>query len=505
MMFIRWLTVVLVLGLHSARSGEFTIVTYNVEHLFDADRVAVFDDLEETNKPNSYSPLHLLGKLKSIARTLKSFNDGLGPEVVAFNEFEIDFTPDSKVTDATQFLQRYQNTTVEKMLTTELNDEIRGLPVEALLLKHLADEGMGPYQVAIGADQPVADAESQKAHKNAVFTKFPIKNLRSHPTTQARDILEVELDIEGYPLILFVNHWKSGASSTESESARRDNARVVRHRLQEIFQNDPSADVVVTGDFNSVYNQSLAFSYMGKTALNDVLGSDGNETAVATGSGYFLYNLWYELPHEERRSDHHQGKWGTLMQTMVSPGLYDHRGLQYVDNSFRPVVLEGINVRTPLGLPRRWTNAGTGSGASDHFPLAARFRVISDNDTGKRLAIKNPGVPDKVYKPLSVAYNTIKPEQLTDFTSAMAADPAKYIGEFFRVKGSVVNLKPVTIEINGYNFQLWSWDVNLRKRLQQVPKDALIRFIGELSLHRGKWQFIVQDSSWLLDLPRQGN
>jgi endonuclease/exonuclease/phosphatase family metal-dependent hydrolase len=492
------LTIVIVLGFTPAKSEQFTIVTYNVEHLFDADGVAVYDDLEETDKPNSYSPRHLLGKLRSIGDTLKSFNDGQGPEVVAFNEFEIDFTPDSQITDFDEFLQSYQQTTVEKMLTTELNDEIRGLPVEALLLKHLADEGMGPYQVAIGADQPVVDAERQKAHKNAVFTKFPIQNVRSHSTTQARDILEVELEVEGHPLLVFVNHWKSGASSAESESARRDNARVVRHRLQEVFRNNPSADVVVTGDFNSVYNQSQAFPYMGKTALNDVLGSGGSEVSVATGHGYSLYNLWYELPHDERKSDHHQGKWGTLMQTMISPGLYDYRGVQYVDNSFGPVVLPGINVRTPLRLSRRWTNAGSGSGASDHFPVAARFRVVSENNPGKRLAIKHPGVPDKIYKPLRVAYETIKPEQVPEFTSAMAATPAKHVGEIFRVKGAVVNLKPVTIEVNGYNFQLWSWDVNLRKRLQQAPKGALVELVGELTLHRGRWQFILQHQSWLL-------
>lgn len=481
---------------------EFSVVTYNVEHLFDADRVAVFEDLDETNKEHSYSPMHLLGKLQGISKTLKSFNDGQGPEVVAFNELEIDFTPESSVEDLPSFLEKHQKTTVEKMLTSDINDEVRGLPVEALLLKHLADEGLGVYEVAIGADAPAAEgSKGQKAHKNALFSKFPIKSVRSHPTVQARDILEVEIDVDGSPLHVFVNHWKSGASSTESENIRRDNARVVRHRLQELFQKDPSADVIVTGDFNSNYNQSQAFPYMGKTALNDILGSTGDEKSVAAARGYSLYNLWYELPRDQRKSDQHQGHWGTLMQTMISPGLYDFRGVQYVDDSFEPVILEGINVRTPLGLPKRWSNAGTGSGASDHFPVAARFRTVADNDPVKRQVLPKSGRPDHKHSPLAVGYDTLKPGQLEAFTPDMARRSAAHIGEIFRVRGAVVSLKPVTIEVNGYRFQLWSWDVALRKDLQQLPKDSIVQFIGELSLHRGQWQFVIQDKSWMPDTP----
>lgn len=482
------------------QAKEFSMVTFNVENLFDADRVAVFEDLAETDKEHSYSPGHLLGKLQAVSKTLKSINNGEGPEIVAFNELEIDFSPESKVEDLPSFLEKHQMTSVEKMLTTALDDEVRGLPVEALLLKHLADEGLGVYEVAIGNDSPTGEtSKGQKAHKNALFTKFPIKSVRSHPTVQARDILEVEINVDGSPLHIFVNHWKSGASSTESENIRRDNARVVRHRLQELFQQDPSADVIVTGDFNSNYNQSQAFPYMGKTALNDILGSTGDEKTVAEASGYALYNLWHELPRDQRKSDQHQGRWGTLMQTMISPGLYDFRGLQYVDDSFQPIILEGINVRTPLRLPKRWSNAGTGSGASDHFPVAARFRTVEDNDSVKRLTLLRPGQPDHKHTPLPVGYDTLKPGHLEFFTPARAARPAAHVGEIFRVRGMVVSQKPVTIEVNGYRFQLWSWDIALRKKLQRLPKDSSVQFLGELSLHRGLWQFAIHDRAWMPD------
>lgn len=79
-------------------------------------------------------------------------------------------------------------------------------------------------------------------------------------------------------------------------------------------------------------------------------------------------------PPEKRYSDSHDGKWGTLMQMMITPGLYDHSGLQYVDGSFAVVVLDDVNTVGVLDLPRRWTSFGEGAGTSDHFPIAARIR-----------------------------------------------------------------------------------------------------------------------------------
>jgi hypothetical protein len=98
-------------------STEFTVLTYNVEHLFDVDGIAVYSDLVETDDENTYSPGHLLRKLQAISTTLKTCHDGAGPEIIAFNEFEIDFTPESTVTDYAAFLEQYRGTTAERMLT----------------------------------------------------------------------------------------------------------------------------------------------------------------------------------------------------------------------------------------------------------------------------------------------------------------------------------------------------------------------------------------------------
>ena len=491
----------------SDRPKEFTVVTYNVENLFDADRLAIFDDYVESDAEHTYSPRHMLNKLRGISAVLKTFNNGQGPEVIALSEIEIDFSPDSKVTDHPAFLERYQDTTVEKMLTSELNDEIRGLPAEALLLKHLADEGMTGYVVAIGQDEPDLQAlngkstSRQKAQKNVLFSKFPIASERSHPTEDARDILEVELSVDGQPFYIFVNHWKSGASSMESEQTRRVNAQTLRERLDQIFVDNPSADILLAGDFNSHYNQSQRYPNMAPTGVNDILGSQGREAATAAATEFALYNLWYELPLTERKSDHHQGSWGTLMQNMITPGLYDYNGIQYVDNSFEVVVIDGTNAHTPLRLPRRWSNAGEGSGTSDHFPVAARFRVVAEDDKVRRKELANPGREDGSSEPLRVGYETLKPDDLTAFTGSVAQNPSSHIGEIFRVKGRISVQKPLTVEAAGGSFLLWSYDFDFRREMQQFPVDTEVEFIGQLGLHRGKWQLVVEQPAWLIKRP----
>jgi endonuclease/exonuclease/phosphatase family metal-dependent hydrolase len=493
---------------HGAQAREITLLTYNVENLFDADKVAIFEDYAETGETDAYSPEKMLRKMEGIAKVLKTFNDGAGPDIIAFNELELDFTPDTKVGDYAAFLEKYKDTTAREMLTSELNDEIRGLPSEALLLKHLADEGMTGYSIAIGADEPdfaaLASTDRgvrKKGQKSGLFSKFPITDVKSHATPDARDVLEVTLDVEGHPLIVFVNHWKSGAGNLDSEQSRRFNAKTVRDRLEAIFAADPSADVVVTGDFNSHYNQSAVYTFMGKTGINDILGSQGDEAATAVATNLSLYNLWHELPEDKRGSDHYDGKWGTLMQSLVTPGLYDHNGLQYVDNSFTVIALDGDNSVTELNLPRRWSNLGAGWGFSDHFPVAFRIRTISDGDKAKRLELTDAGRACDATTQRSVGFDRLKADKVPVFNAKAAADLGARMGEFFRVEGKIASRRPLTLETGGNKYSLWASDKesDALRPIRKLPVGSEVELIGLLSTHKGKPQFLIEDPSWILE------
>ena len=498
---------VLLASLACAAAREFSVLTYNVENLFDADGAAAFDDYKETGRPDSYSRGHLLEKIRTIGNVLRTFNGGEGPEVVLLNEIEIDFTPDSSTTDLPAFLEKYRSVKLEHMLGNGFTDEVGGLPSEALLLKHLEEIGLRGYHVAVGAD--VADLAALqdnpggarvKAQKNAIFSKFPITSVRSHSTANARDILEATLDVDGTPFTVFVNHWKSGASDAESEVSRRENAATLRKRIDEILADNSSADLLLAGDFNSHHNQNGVFPEVAPSGLNDILGSRGDEAATAVARGFSLYNLWYELPPAERGSDHHRGYWGTLMQKILTPGLYDQNGIQYVDNSFTRVVLPGVNAATPLNLPKRWTNAGRqGGGASDHFPVAARFRTVAEGDKETRLIPENPGSDqgDSDEK-LRIPYETFRKQDARVFGPQHAREPAQNSGEFFLVRSRVVSKNPTLIEAAGRTYEVFAHDQDLRRRIERWEPGAPVEFLGQLGMHRGRMQFVVFDKSWIL-------
>lgn len=485
----------------SAPSGrEFTVMAYNVENLFDIDRVSPYDDyVEDPTNPDSYSPGKLLRKLKSISKVFQSVSDGKGPDLVLLNELEVDHTPETKVADLNEFLKKYEGTTYEKMLTTELTDELRGLPAEAWLLKALEDEGFKGYRIVVG-EVPASAGAHEDAIKSGILTKFPVLHSQTIDTASARGVVEVTVDIGGTPFTLMANHWKSGAGNPAMENTRLGNAATLRKRLDEILAKDPQADVILGGDFNSHYNQAQRYSFMPKTALQDVLGSQGNEKAMLDEKGPVLYNLWFDLSEEKRFSDEYDGEWGTLIQLLITRGLYDGKGVITVDNSLQQVIVPKINCHEELTKPWSWTNFGTGWGASDHFPVLAKFRTVpaGAGESANLGHLESGGsAPSKA---VPVGYDKLDRSKLKDAKSLAQATPeelAQAMGGIFLLNGNLSKKVPLTVEIEGKSYGLHAYDKNLNTAMRVLPKGAPVHWIGELGVFKGKLQFVIQDPSWI--------
>ena len=480
-----------------ATPKPFVVMAYNVENLMDIDRIAPYDDYAEIpNDPNSYGPGKFLRKLKTITQVLKSVRNGAGPEVVILNELEVDHTPESAVSDLKDFLKKHEGTTYEKMLTTELNDGLRGLPVEAWLLKAMEDEGLKGYTILVG-DVSREGGKHEEAIKVGILTRFPVLESKTHPTKQARGILEAKLDVQGRPVTIFGNHWKSGAGNPAMENIRLGNAQTLRERLNQILQSDPHADVVLGGDFNTQYNQAQRYPFMPKTALQDILGSQGDAGIFAKPDGPDLYNLWFDLPPERRFSDEYGGEWGTLIQLLVTRGLGDGKGVDLVPGSLSQVRIPDLNAQGPLELPWRWTNYGPGWGASDHFPVLAEFQIANGTP---------PSFPSRAWgsvapkEALPVGYDQIDRSKLRNASALKDASPedlAKALGEIFVVDATFSKTRPLEIAVDGKSYSLHSFDKNLRDVLRMEPKGNTMKFLGELGLYKGKLQFVVHDPSWI--------
>lgn len=480
---------------------EFTVLVYNVENLFDIDGTSLFDEYvqDPAENPHPYGPGKLLVKVENIARALQYLNNGKGPEVILFQEFELDRSPASTM-NPEAFLTRFEGHSVADLLADPDGFGVTGMPVELFVLKHLDDLGMSGYEIALPPVKPEEIAD-KKAHTNVVFSRFPILEVRGFPTEDARDIQEVVLEVEGHRLVLLNNHWKSGASNPRVEPTRIENARTLRSRLDEILAADPEADIIIGGDLNSHYNQIHVVRGLEITGVNTILKSQGDEVALAHGKGPDLYNLWFELPPAERGSEVWGGRWGTLMQILLTRGLYDFDGVQYVDNSFFRLKIPGVNVDATWGAPLDWVGVGAGGGFSDHLAIGARFRIVEEGDRERVMELTRPGIDDGAFVgQATVPYHLLdrKAVKSTEVLEGLSeAELGQRFGEVFRFTGELTSVDPFRLMIGEREFGLWSFDRDVRRALEAHGPDTPVRFYGELGSHRGQIQLVIVDRSWI--------
>lgn len=456
---------------------QFTVAAYNVENLFDVDGVAIFDDYrqDEPEAPFSYSRRKLLTKLETAAAVLAALVPN-GPDVILIQELENDFTPDSSLEDIDAFLEVHAATTVRSMLTDGWRESYAGLPAVAWLAKAIADAGMPGYHVAVA---PPKEADTGIAHVNAIFTRFPIEQIRFHEIPQARDIIEAELEIGGHSLWVYNNHWKSGASNPKREPVRVRNAEVLRALVAARLEADPRADIIIGGDLNSHYNHSILYPDI-RTGINDVLDSRALE-------GESLYNLWYEIEPEQRYSEVWRGRRGTLMHLIVSPGLYDGEGISYLDGSFGVGRVRGLNADA-MRRPLSWNFAGRkGGGASDHFPLIARFSTapfqakapLNRSDDALDYEMRHDDDP------------TVVPARLPDghfLNEAFEDDEGDIVDRLYSVKATVVGERPLRLDVAGKEWSAYAPAPHVRERLRKDEKKELVVSYG---YWKGKPQLVV--------------
>ena len=151
----------------------------------------------------------------------------------------------------------------------------------------------------------------------------------------------------------------------------------------------------------------------------------------------------------------------------------------------------------------RWSGIGRGSGFSDHFPVAAKFVTVPDGRADRWIALRSASVeqPDsgeppedriRQHRPRKVALAADKLPAGASFRS-----PA-YLGKIVRVEGIVASGARLAVEFLGETYDVFSHDEALRKKLRNDFKAGdRVRFYGELGQYRGRWQFVIQDASWV--------
>lgn len=167
----------------------------------------------------------------------------------------------------------------------------------------------------------------------------------------SRPPLEVALEVDGEPMTIFVNHFKSKRGG-ELETAPRRLAQA--HHVHDLVMNqlahNPQAGIIVLGDFND-YNQSPVWQQL--------------------QAGGVLYDTMQLTPPKERYSYIFDGVAQLVDGILVSPALI-HR--------IKAVVIPHINADYPVSYAFDGSSTALPYHASDHDPVLLAFGIHSQDD-----------------------------------------------------------------------------------------------------------------------------
>ena len=179
-----------------------------------------------------------------------------------------------------------------------------------------------------------------------------------------RDILHAIFRFEEQILHVFVNHWPSKYGGAEkSIPFRAAAARTLRKEIERILEKNPVSEIVVMGDLNDEPVEPSVVEHLG--ANMDRMKVNGRET--------ILWNVMEKYHRNKKGSTYkYGGKDMVYDHLIISPGLWDEKGLSFVDGS--EWVFDGPDYRQHGGkydgFPFRfWAGNKLLGGYSDHMPI----------------------------------------------------------------------------------------------------------------------------------------
>ncbi len=323
--------------------GALTILTYNVENLFDAVRNGT-EYREFDPSRGAWNAETFQSRIASLGDVIRKAVPG-GPDILLLQEVENQNALDQLVAQGLRGLGYDWRVQIPK----------RGLAANVAIISRVPVQKVLTYAIPPAKDGPV------------------------------RDLLEAQLVWKGSLLYLFNNHWKSKVGGVRAtEALRLTTARLLASRLREILRQDPGAEFLVAGDLNESVDEYDRAGRKYETALiplldpapapyarNSLFLSGDPKVLGLSSDRLVLYEPWFEVPSDRRGSYYYQGEWLTVDHVLLSPGLMDSTGIYYHGGSFTAMRLPFLlNQR---GEPLRFSPTTREAGYSDHLPLLVRL------------------------------------------------------------------------------------------------------------------------------------
>ena len=311
---------------------EYRVMFYNVENLFDTVKDSIKNDDEfQPDGSMRWNSWRYWEKLKNITRVITAVGEMYSPSLVGLCEIENDSVLYDLTKRSPLRAQGYD------YIVTNSPDE-RGIDVALLYQPH----------------------HFRLIEKNEYEVLFSRKNVR--PT---RNVLHaVGQIINSDTLDVFVVHPSSrSGGQMETEPQRIDIAKLIRNKVDSLFETRTKANILIMGDFNDYpNNKSIKNTIDARSINHDIYEKQ-------------LYNMFYHRMNEKNFGTYYyQGRWGILDQIIVSGNLLSSDNSVHVkDNSahiFKANFLLEEDKKTGIMKPRRtYLGPRYVGGFSDHLPV----------------------------------------------------------------------------------------------------------------------------------------
>lgn len=316
-----------------AQNNYIFVAHWNLENLYDTEDDPTINDEDFTPKGMyKWTDERLVIKFVRLSEIISAMNDGKAPDVLTVCEIENRAVLNTLVM-LDQFLKKFNYGVIHKD-----SPDRRGVDVGILYKKDIFDF-VELIDDTVKIDWPT---------RTIIMGKLVHK--------QTKDTFYV-----------FANHWPSRRGGEERSAPARNKAgETLRKRVDYILSYNPTANIVIMGDFNDTPKNESILNYL--KANKFVCKKDKNNVAPKT-----LYNLSWERTDNDEGSHYFDDEWNMLDQIIVSTNLVNSQKYEYICDSFnmyagKNVDAQGLPIRTFEG--KRWIG-----GYSDHLPVYAIIMI----------------------------------------------------------------------------------------------------------------------------------
>ena len=310
---------------------EYTVLSYNVENLFDTkDDPKIPDEEFLPESEKKWTNERYQKKLDDLAKVISEVNPLETPEIVGL--VEIENQPVLEDLIRTNALKDHHYAIIH-----EESPDYRGIDVALIYRK---------------------DAFTEIMHET-LSVVFP-----DDTTFKTRDILHVIGKIRNKTVHVFVNHWPSRIGGDDKTEPKRVlAASVLKQRVDLVLSLEPNARIIIMGDMNDE---------PANKSLQETLG------AKSPDSGAELVNLMMPDDVAGLGTYFYSGNWNMLDNLIVSKEMISGKQVR-IENQKGNIYSSPWMIYTNKNGDKTPNRTYLGNkyvgGVSDHFPVYFKMKV----------------------------------------------------------------------------------------------------------------------------------